>query len=84
MAQLISRMLARKNTVLFLSVLIALPFLIRIPDLRLVENVDYFANENHRDVIFYKELKSIFGNDEFFIVAFKKQNLWLSELSRGR
>ncbi|WP_289020573.1 MMPL family transporter [Desulfobacter postgatei] len=76
MAQLISRMLARKNTVLFLSVLIAIPFLIRIPDLRIVENVDYFANENHRDVIFYKELKSIFDNDEFFIVAFKKQNLF--------
>ena len=31
------------------------------------------------DVAFYEELKTIFGNDEFFIIAFKKDNLFTKE-----
>ena len=41
--------------------------------------MDYFAIKNDKDVIFYEKMKTIFGNDEFFIIAFKKENLFTSE-----
>jgi len=62
-----------------LSILAAIPFLIRLPDVKTVDNVDYFTIENDPDVAFYEEMKSIFGNDEFFIIAFKKDNLFTKE-----
>jgi hypothetical protein len=41
--------------------------------------VDYFGNKNDPEIIFYEKLKTIFGNDEFFIIAFKKDNLFTAE-----
>ena len=36
-----------------------------------VDNVDYFTRENDPDVQFYDHFKEVFGNDEFFIIAFQ-------------
>ena len=39
--------------------------------IKTVDNVDYFMRENDSDVQFYDHFKKIFGNDEFFIIAFQ-------------
>jgi hypothetical protein len=41
-----------------------------------VDNVDYFTLEGDPDTDFYESFKQIFGNDEFFVIAFKKNNLF--------
>jgi len=38
--------------------------------------MDFFTIENDPDVLFYDRMKEIFGNDEFFIIAFEKDNLF--------
>jgi len=76
---MIHQIVSHKFIVLCLSILVALPFLIQLPEIKTVDNVDYFAVKNDPDIIFYDKLKTIFGNDEFFIVAFKKENLFTSE-----
>lgn len=76
---MIQKIVSHKFIVLCLSVLAAVPFLIRLPEIKTVDNVDYFTIENDPDVAFYEELKTIFGNDEFFIIAFKKDNLFTKE-----
>ena len=64
---------------LFLSILVALPFLIHLPKIKTVDNVDYFTLENDPDVLFYENFKQIFGNDEFFVIAIKKDPLFTRE-----
>lgn len=76
---MIHKLVSHRVLVLCLSILAAIPFLIRIPEIKTVDNVDYFAIKNDRDVIFYEKMKTIFGNDEFFIIAFKKENLFTSK-----
>lgn len=75
---MIHRIVSHKFVVLLLAILVAVPFLIKLPEIRTVDNVDYFTLKNDPDAIFYEELKAIFGNDEFFIIAFKKDNLFTS------
>lgn len=62
-----------------LSVLIALVFMAFIPYTETVNNVDYFTIEHHPEMIFYEEFKEIFGNDEFFVIAFQKEELFTEE-----
>ncbi len=76
---MIHQIVSHKFIVLCLSILAAIPFLIRIPEIKTIDNVDYFAIENDRDVLFYEDLKTIFGNDEFFIAAVKKDNLFTAK-----
>lgn len=76
---MIQKIVSHRFIVLCLSILAAIPFLIRLPDVKTVDNVDYFTIENDPDVAFYEEMKSVFGNDEFFIIAFKKDNLFTKE-----
>jgi hypothetical protein len=64
---------------LFLSILVALPFLIHLPKVKTVDNVDYFTLENDPDRVFYENFKQIFGNDEFFVIAIKKDPLFTRE-----
>ncbi|OGR11728.1 MAG: RND transporter [Desulfobacula sp. GWF2_41_7] len=73
---MIQKIVSHKFIVLCLSVLAAIPFLIGLPEIKTVDNVDYFTIENDPDLTFYEELKTIFGNDEFFVIAFKKDNLF--------
>lgn len=61
---------------LIVSVLLALPFLLRAPLVKTVDNVDYFTVDQNDDLEFYDHLKEVFGNDEFFIIAFKKSDIF--------
>lgn len=58
---------------LLFSIVIALPFIIKSTKVETVDNVDYFLLKNHPDTKIYEEFKSEFGNDEFFIISFKKE-----------
>src|SRR6056297_3245968 len=73
---MIHQIVSHRFIVLCLSILAAIPFLIQLPDVKTVDNVDYFTIENDPDVLFYDRMKEIFGNDEFFIIAFQKDNLF--------
>ncbi len=64
---------------LIISLMISLPFIAHLPKVQTVDNVDYFTLENDPDIKFYDEIKKIFGNDEFFIIAFKKDNIFTYE-----
>ncbi len=64
---------------LFISLLIAIFFTSFCPFINIVNNVDYFNIKNDKDKIFYEKTKLIFGNDEFFIISFEKENIFTSE-----
>jgi predicted RND superfamily exporter protein len=64
---------------LLLSFLISLPFLFFLPLVKTVENVDYFTLEGDPDVAYYKNFKNVFGNDEFFLIAFKDKDIFTKE-----
>lgn len=64
---------------LIISLLISLPFLVHLPQIKTVDNVDYFTLENDPDIQFNDEMKKIFGNDEFFVIAFKKENIFTND-----
>ena len=70
-----------QRNVLFLiiSISFALPFISFAPFVKMVDNVDYFTLQNDPDVEFYDKFKEIFGNDEFFIIAFEKHDIFTSE-----
>ena len=71
------RMATRRPTLcLILSILLLAPFLIQLPRLQTVDNVDYFTVEDDPDVAFYETIKDIFGDDEFFVVAFTNADLF--------
>ncbi|MBW1794403.1 MAG: MMPL family transporter [Deltaproteobacteria bacterium] len=65
---------------LLLSVMIALPLMVFVPKVQTVENVDYFTPEDDPDVVFYEKFKQVFGNDEFFIIAFKEKSIFAREV----
>jgi predicted RND superfamily exporter protein len=73
MIDLITR---HKYIFLVVSILISAPFFSNISKLKTVDNVDSFTIENDSDVQFYDEFKKIFGNDEFFVISFKKDNIF--------
>jgi hypothetical protein len=76
---MIQQIVSHKFIVLCLSILAAIPFLFHLPDVKTVDNVDYFTIENDPDVLFYDRMQEVFGNDEFFIIAFQKENLFTPE-----
>ena len=65
--------------VLIFSLIVALPFVIHAPKVKTVDNVDYFTLENDPDVQFYDAFKDVFGNDEFFVIAYEKEDLFTRE-----
>lgn len=58
------------------SLLVAVFFLMHIPKVRNVEDVDHFIIKDDPDSLFYDRFKEIFGNDEFFIIAFSRPDLF--------
>lgn len=68
-----------KNIFFILSILTALPFIVQLPKIKIVENVDYFTLENDLEVKFYNDFKKRFGNDEFFVIAFEKETIFTNE-----
>lgn len=64
---------------LLISLCITLPFLYFLPQVKTVDNVDYFTPDDDPDMVFYHKFKEIFGNDEFFLIAFKAENIFTKE-----
>ena len=58
------------------SLIFALPFLLGAPFVKTVDNVDYFTIDENDDLQFYDHIKEVFGNDEFFLIAFKKPDIF--------
>lgn len=67
---------------LALSLLLAFPFLLQLPYVHTVDNVDYFTIEDDPDVAFYKTIKDTFGDDEFFVIAFSNPEMFTPPLLR--
>jgi predicted RND superfamily exporter protein len=67
---------------LVLSLCLAAPFLIQLPRIQTVDNVDYFTVEDDPDVAFYQSIKDTFGEDEFFVIAFSRPELFTSPVLR--
>lgn len=61
---------------LIASLLFAAFFLAFAPLTKPLENVDFFFLKDHPDVKFYDNFKEIFGNDEFFVIAFEKEDIF--------
>ena len=57
---MIHQIVTHKFIVLCLSILIVVPFLVKLPGLKIANNVDYFHIETDPDKIFYSEMKSVF------------------------
>ncbi len=70
---------ANHVTALMISLCITLPFLYFLPQVKTVDNVDYFTPDDDPDMVFYRKFKDIFGNDEFFLVAFKAEDIFTKE-----
>lgn len=67
---------------LAISFLLAFPFLLQLPYVQTVDNVDYFTIEDDPDVAFYKTIKDTFGDDEFFVIAFSSPQMFTAPLLR--
>ena len=61
---------------LIVSVMVALFFLALIPRIQTIDNVDYFTVDGDPDFAFHKEIKAIFGDDEFFVISFKRPDIF--------
>lgn len=73
------RVTRRPRLTLAVTLLVGLGFGAFAPFVRTVNNVDYFTLEDHPDTRFYEQFKKIFGNDEFFVIAFQKPDLFSME-----
>jgi len=61
---------------LIIFLIIACIFSSFAPFTKTVNNVDYFTLEDNPDVEFYDRFKEIFGNDEFFVIAFENPDIF--------
>ena len=70
---------AHSRVFLVLSLLVGISFGVFNLWLKTVNNVDYFKLENDPDMVFYDQVKAVFGNDEFFVIAFAADPLFSAE-----
>ncbi|MDY0131683.1 MAG: MMPL family transporter [Desulforegulaceae bacterium] len=68
-----------RYVVIILSLILTLPFLIKLGKVKVEDNVDYFHDKQNPDIKFYDSFKKLFENDEFFIIAFKKKDIFTSK-----
>lgn len=61
---------------------VALFFLACIPNIQTIDNVDYFTVDDDPDFAFHKEIKEIFGDDEFFVISFKQPDIFTQPVLR--
>ena len=61
---------------LLLSFVMAAPFMFFLPQVKTVDNVDYMTVENDPDIEYFDDFKEIFVNHEFFVIAFKDDNIF--------
>lgn len=79
MKQILEIVIKHKMIFLVGSLLFAFPFFVCAPFVKTVDNVDYFTLENNADVEIYNNIKEVFGNDEFFVIAFQKKDMFTSD-----
>ena len=70
---------AHPRSFLLLSLGVLLAFGAFAPFVQTANNVDYFTLEEHPAHEFYQEFKQVFGNDEFFVIAFEKDDIFKPE-----
>ena len=61
------------------SLLLCLSLSVFAPFVKTVDNVDYFTLDHNPNADIYNEIKTVFGNDEFFIISFEKDTLFTPE-----
>jgi predicted RND superfamily exporter protein len=61
---------------LLASLLFATIFILFVPQLKTVDDLEYFFDKDKPAYKFYKSFKEVFGKDEFFIVAFHTEHLF--------
>ena len=61
---------------LLLCVLVLIFFSSYLPKIKTVNNVDYFDIKDNPAKKFYDKFREIFGSDEFFVIAFKDEDLF--------
>ncbi|HEY1248202.1 MAG TPA: MMPL family transporter [Nitrososphaera sp.] len=59
--------------------LFAAVFCAYLPSVRMAHNVDAMALTNNPEVEFYNNFKDIFHDEEFFVVAFEKEDIFIKE-----
>lgn len=64
------------RVLLIASALFAAFFLLFLPRLKFINNVDSFTLNDSPDVQFYQDFKRTFGDDEFFVIAFKTPDIF--------
>lgn len=64
---------------LCLMLLMAACFIPFAPSVKTAQNVDDMTMHGDPDTQFYNHFKTVFHNDEFFIIAFEKENIFTKE-----
>lgn len=77
----IARLILRKRWLLLATLcLLTLFFASMIPRTKTEHSVESFVLKNDPDLIFFEEFKKEFGTDEFFVLAFKDENIFTNEI----
>src|SRR5262249_24968082 len=61
------------------SLLFAGVFCAYLPFVRMAHNVDAMALTNNPEIEFYNKFKEIFHDEEFFVIAFEKENIFIKD-----
>ena len=61
---------------LLLCIFVLILFSSYLPKVKTVNNVDYFDLKDNPASKFYDKFREIFGSDEFFVIAFKDEELF--------
>lgn len=75
-------MLSHPYLSLGFTLLVAACFMAFVPQVKTVNNVDYFTLQNNHAIEFYKSFKAVFGEDEFFVVAVQTENIFTTKYLR--
>ncbi|WP_035244502.1 efflux RND transporter permease subunit [Desulfonatronovibrio hydrogenovorans] len=75
----LSFVVRRSKFFLVLSILVFMIFGSWAPFIQTVNNVDYFRLKDHPDQKYYEDFQDVFGNDEFFVIAFEKDDIFTQE-----
>ena len=61
------------------SIVFASLFLAFLPKVKFISNIDNFTLSDSDDITFYHEFKRVYGDDEFYVIAFKKPDIFTRE-----
>ena len=64
------------RALLVASLLFASFFLAFLPKVKFISNIDSFTLSDSPDIEFYHDFKRTFGDDEFYVIAFQKPNIF--------